>query len=435
MYARFLSALRRTQHSRIDITAKGTAGARQYSEESMLKGTPKFTRMQPKSAVRRRAQPTPDGTGEPDWGSSGRAELNSKSISRLAFIGGATAAGVGLMGVAAYYGGTYFYLRNNWAASEDIDSSTARNLLYLATYYERLSPNYKRALDALEKALEIIDKDAKLPRDSLAVLEIRVRIAECLFNMGDESSAASLARQILPDFDRKGDSRKSESAVDNLKYILATVLGQACANAGRSDDAAAAYSIGLQAVKRMKQGMVAKFDGENLAEYTEYDNLNLKEALLTSRLAESFFAKGDHAVSETLFQGVLASIKQHRAHLDVAPHIVQDYRTFKDEWACLDAHAMLHLAKIQTDAGNIDAAIPWIESARTVATEKRTFNLPKCVDCIAGILSELGRIAEIQGDSKKALRRYREAYEHARLNFSDYQQKLAADVERLEQNV
>ncbi|KAJ1945640.1 hypothetical protein GGF37_001600, partial [Kickxella alabastrina] len=146
MYTRFLSALRRTQHLRIDTTAKGTAGARQYSEESMLKGTPKFTRMQPKSAARRRAQPTPDGTGEPDWGSSGRAELNSKSISRLAFIGGATAAGVGLMGVAAYYAGTYFYLRTNWAASEDIDSSTARNLLYLATYYERLSPNYKRAL-------------------------------------------------------------------------------------------------------------------------------------------------------------------------------------------------------------------------------------------------------------------------------------------------
>ncbi|KAJ2843012.1 hypothetical protein J3B02_005402 [Coemansia erecta] len=138
------------------------------------------------------------------------------------------------------------------------------------------------------------------------------------------------------------------------------------------------------------------------------------------------------SAAETLFQGVLAAVKQHKAHLDAAPRIVTDYRTFKDEWACLDAQAMLFLAKIQNYLSNAEAAAPWIISARSLALEKQKTEMPRCIDCMSEIFSELGKMAESRGDTKKALLRYREAYENARLNFRGNQDKFIENLQRLE---
>ncbi|KAJ2605928.1 hypothetical protein H4R99_000793 [Coemansia sp. RSA 1722] len=416
---------------------KASLGVRLYSDKNaeLLKGTPKFTRVQPKNAGFRRdgKNTTNADKGKTEWRTSGREELNSKKVGHLLFIGGAVATGIGLMGVAAYYIGTYLYLRSKWPVADEIEGGTVRNLLYLATYYQHLEPNHKRALSALNKALEIINKSGKVSENSVAVLEIKVRIAECMYVEGDKKGADRVLRQIMSDISKNAKCAETASAAEILLFRAAAVLGGICTDESRFEDAILEYSLGLQAVKRLKQQAVSRFDSESLVEYTEIDNINLKEATLTLHLAESFFAQKDMSTAQTLFQGVLAAAKQHRAHLDVAPRIVTDYRTFKDEWACLDAQAMLFLAKIQNHLGNAEAAAPWIVSARSLATERKYVDVPRCIDCMSEIFAELGRMAESRGDTKKALRRYSEAYENARLNFRENQSRYIVDLQRLEQ--
>ncbi|KAJ1723731.1 hypothetical protein LPJ53_001956 [Coemansia erecta] len=424
------------------VLARGSgaaSGSRLYTSEGsgMLKGTPKFTRMRPKSAKPKQGgSQANEPNANSEWGTSGRPELNRKNLGRLMFIGGAVATGVGLMGVAAYYIGTYLYLRSKWPVSENIDSSTARHLLYLATYYERLEPNPKRALAALEKALDIVaisnGKSAPLAQDSLDALDIKVRITECLYNVGRSADAANDIRKILPDLSKKAGSDETMAEARALLYRISVVLGKTCADDSRFNDAISAYGIGLHAVKQLKQDFVHKFNSANLLQYTELDNINLKEAVITMLLAEAFNANNDTSTAETLFQSVLVSVKQHKAHLDVAPRIVTDIRTFKDDWACLDVQAMVYLAKIQGNSDNGDSALLWIESAESALTNRSDFGIPRCIDCMSEIYSELGRISELKGDNKKALRKYREAYETARLNFRDTQDKYLVDVKRLE---
>ncbi|KAI8319832.1 hypothetical protein GQ54DRAFT_264630 [Martensiomyces pterosporus] len=418
----------------------GKLSASEEEGSGLFKGTPKFTRVQPK-AVRQSAKAGAKSNKgqQPEWGNSGRIELNSKNVGRLLFIGGATVAGVGLVGVAAYYAGTYFYLKSYWPVPEEVGSGTVSNLLYLATYYERLSPNHERAVLALEKALEMIEKHGNLASDSLVVLEIKIRMAECLYSIGDKSKASETLSKVLPVLQNKqpSESANAESSAeqaDQLLYRLAATLGLAYLDANKIGDAKQAFTVGLQAVKRMKRGIVAKFDSEDLANYTVYDGINFKEANLTAHLARAFYEEKNFATAGTLFKGTLNATRQHKAHLDLAPRVVADVRTFKDDWACLDAHAMLYLAKIETDLGSIDKALPWIESARALTTLSPGSRLLQCINCEASLIAQLGHIAELQGDSRRALRRYREAYEYARLNFSEYQSRLAADVERLESN-
>ncbi|KAJ2566639.1 hypothetical protein GGH95_004450, partial [Coemansia sp. RSA 1836] len=429
-----------------------TRGVRWYSDDKLFKGVPKFTRVQPKGS--RQAVPVgASETGErPGVDTGSRIELNARNLGRLALIGGAAITCVGLIGVATYYVTTYFYLKNHWPVPGDVESGAVRNLLYKATYYEQLSPDHERALSALEKALDLMVVRGSASSDSVTVADIKVRIAACLSGLGQKEEAIRLLYQVLPTVEALASQRSQGqpdgegqaanvgaspgvhvASAESVLLKLAMVLGQACAAVDRASEAKHAFSIGLQAVKRMKKTMVRSFDSEDITKYTAYDDLNQEEAELTAQLAKVFYDIGDSRVAATLFQGVISAVKQHRAQLDLAPRIIGDMRTFKDGWLCLDALAMLYLAKIEIDGGNTSAALPWIESARTIANDmpvqKQT---PRCVDCEASLLAQLGRIAESQGNTKRALLRYREASEYARIYFSDLHGELQANVKRFQ---
>ncbi|KAJ2860290.1 hypothetical protein GGH94_005612 [Coemansia aciculifera] len=429
-----------------------TRHARWYSDGKLFKGVPKFTRVQPKGSRQVVPIGVSDSSEHPDVDTGSRIELNAKNLGRLALIGGAAITCVGLIGVATYYVTTYFYLKNHWPVPADVENGAARNLLYKATYYEQLSPNKDRALSALEKALELLVVRGGASPDCVTVVDIKVRIAACLSGLGQREEAIKLLYQVLPTLEalssrkNEGLSNGDNSAADlsaspgvhiasaeSVLLRLAMVLGQACAASDRVDEAKRAFTIGLQTVKQMKRNIVRGFDSEDITKYTAYDDLNQEEAELTAQLAKVFYNTGDSQVASTLFKGVINAVKQHRAQLDLAPRIVGDMRTFKDGWLCLDALAMLYLAKIELDSGNTSAALPWIESARTIANDmpiqKQT---PRCVDCEASLLAQLGRVAESQGNNKRALLRYREASEYARIYFSDLHSELQANVKRFE---
>ncbi|KAJ1954043.1 hypothetical protein EC988_002645 [Linderina pennispora] len=214
-------------------------------------------------------------------------------------------------------------------------------------------------------------------------------------------------------------------------YRVSVAIGDANMESGVFIGARKSYGLGLAAVKEMKKLLSQQFKGEYLDSYTTLDQINLKEAELSMRLGEAFHRGGDIDTAETLFKGTLYATKQHYAQLDLTPRVVVDMRTFVDGWVCLDSKAMLALARIEVDRGSFDKAVEWIEPARELAKSQDKAKQAPCVACYSQVLAQLGRIAERQGDQTKALRRFREAYEHARLNFASDLDRYAAEVERL----
>ncbi|KAJ2889785.1 hypothetical protein IWW38_004499, partial [Coemansia aciculifera] len=330
---------------------------------------------------------------------------------------------------------------NHWPVPTDVDNGTARNLLYKATYYEHLSPDHERALSALERALELLVVREGASPDSVTVADIKVRIAACLSGLGRKEEAIELLYLVQPTIEALVGQTATVSVLpgvhvesaESVLLKLAMILGKACAANDRANEAKHAFTTGLKTVKQMKRAMVRTFDSEDITKYTAYDDLNQAEAELTAQLAKVFYDIGDSAVAATLFQGVISAVKQHRAQLDLAPRIIGDMRTFKDGWLCLDAFAMLYLAKIELDSGNTSAALPWIVTARTIASDVPIQKQPpRCIDCEASLLAQLGRIAELQGNTKQALLRYREASEYARIYFSDLHSELQANVKRFQ---
>ncbi|KAJ2754868.1 hypothetical protein IWQ56_006459, partial [Coemansia nantahalensis] len=231
--------------------------------------------------------------------------------------------------------------------------------------------------------------------------------------------------------DRDGHSGDWLSA-DMLLYRLCVLLGKVYVDSGRPTEAVDTYSRGLQAVKRMKEDVAATFDSDHPLDYTTYDNMNLKEALLTTGLGQAFYLAKNYRAADTMFRATINSVKRHKAHVESAPRVIANVLEYKDEWVCMDAQAMLFLAKIQLDAGHSSAALPWIVAGRKLTTTKWTYDEEKCIRCESGLIAQLGRIAELQGRYQRALQRYREAYEHTRLALLRDDDNLAADIARLE---
>ncbi|KAJ1926802.1 hypothetical protein FBU59_007284, partial [Linderina macrospora] len=282
---------------------------------------------------------------------------------------------VGLVGVATYYGSTYFYLRTHCPVPAEITDSNTKNLLYLATYYEQLAPNYDKAVQALEKALELIKKHGKISMDSPAVVEIKIRIAECLIKLGESDKIPELMAPVQQHLNRISNSSDDKDPIgtSTLRYRISMAIGDAYMQLEKFSEARASFGLGLVAVKDMKQQMAQQFKGEYLDSYTKLDQINLKEA--------------------------------HYAQLDMAPRVVTDMRTFVDGWMCLDAKAMLALARIEADRGSFGQAQEWIEPAREIARSQDKAKQAPCISCYSQALAQLGQIAEKQGDIVKALRR------------------------------
>lgn len=420
-------------------------------KDSMFKGAPTFKKVPAKN--KRLFPPKSRGaskSGAADWSTSHRIELNRRNVGRLVFLGATAATCIGLVGFGVYCVGTYNLVRAEWPAPPEIKSIMARSQLYLASYYENFSPNYDRALSLLEKALVLILKEDALPHNSLGMLDIKLRVGECLFNLGECEKAAKLVAPLMPvlqeysrneweryeSTEQDDDDKQVDVLADRLLHRLVIVLGQTGMEAERYEAAKKTFGIGIQAAKRIKRDVVNRFDSNNLANYTVFDSANAMEAVLTLQLGEAYYGTKDRVVAQTLFETVLNSFRQHKAQLEMVPRVIENPRVYKDEWICLDNAAMVSLARIKVDAGQIDDAMPWLDAANKMMEGKSILEvLPaRCVPCISDLLRQRARIAEIQGDTRRALGKYREAYEFTRLNFGNakVQADLLSNIERLQ---
>ncbi|KAJ1718987.1 hypothetical protein LPJ61_006409, partial [Coemansia biformis] len=430
------------------MAARGLArpNLRMYSDEKMLEGTPRFTRMRRKWARKgpqdllegsmreREREPEPE---EPvsgrKWGFSAEVRVAAGQAALMSLCSGITF-------VILYHVGAYIYTMRLWPAPDEIQGIKARAMFNLARYYEYMSPKPERVVALLERVLDLAEaQDGGIDPDSLVALDTRLRIAQCQYALGRKAEAEKTLNVVLPIIQRLpqtpqasyADDRDSHSgdwlSPDMLLYRLAALLGKVYVDSGRADEAVEIYSRGIQAVTRMKEDVAATFDSDHPLDYTTYDNMNLKEAVLTCGLGQAFYLAKNYRAADTMLRATINSVKRHKAHMESAPRVIANVWEFKDEWVCMDAQAMLYLAKIQMDAGNSSAALPWIVAGRKLTTTKWTFDDEKCTRCESGLLSQLGRIAELQGRPHRALLRYREAYNHSRLALLGDEDNIAAD--------
>ncbi|KAI9504960.1 hypothetical protein GGI25_001752 [Coemansia spiralis] len=422
-----------------------------YSQESMLKGTPSFTQVKSKKEPRTRKDPYIENE-EKEW-EDHRERMRRAFTGMSIFLGSFTLACFG--GWIFYYAFTLYLVRQFWPAHEEVIGFTNKNLLYISCYYEYYAFKYDKALAVLRAALERIERQDNISGDSYVVLDTKLRIATCLFNLEKHQEAEEMLTGLLPTLQGLSKSGKIKdngisnyihflgateedgftiyySAVDDLIYKTAYLLAQIYAQRGQLDDVKTVSSIGIQAIKRIKKSIASTFTSEVSHNYHFIDITNEKEALITTTLAEAFYEAGERQIAETLFLGVVAAVKQHWAHYDTTHPLSVNRRMYSQQWECLDSHAMLYLARLKTDAKRIDEAKSWMESARKSAMHKYLEEPMRCINCIAGLIAQEGRIEELNGNHTKALRKYRDAYQHARINFSKYKHKLIHDVKRLE---
>ncbi|KAJ1901602.1 hypothetical protein LPJ81_003727 [Coemansia sp. IMI 209127] len=427
--------------------------ARTYSQDSLLKGTPRFTRVKPKLKGKDRFDEyveASDGAINMPY----RLELNAKNVCLLLMKAGVVITFGGTVAFVVYCTGSYYYVTRHWPLSSEVEGFKTRSLVYLATYYDRISQDSEKALPLYNKACKHIESQGSVCLDSFVVLQMKARMGECLYRLGNLDEAEVLLNETIPLLQNLSIAEGNEehasqatlehetkptpnngmfSLVDERIYQASFVLVQIYRKRGQVDEAKRAFRIGIQAVQRMKKDITAHFDSSNLVSYSIYEDAKVKEAVLTSLLGEILYTAKEAGAAKTLFRSVLGAVKQHKAQLKMTPRVIIEMRTYVNEWECLDTTAMVYLAKIHIDEGNVDAAVPLLNYATETAVYEVKTRLPvRCVNCEADILSQFGRIAEIQGDNKMALRKYHEAHEHARIYYGDFEHELLRDYKRFQ---
>ncbi|KAJ1668200.1 hypothetical protein IW140_000496 [Coemansia sp. RSA 1813] len=426
---------------------------RTYSQGSLLKGTPRFTRVKPKLKNKDNFDEHIE-SSDVDLDKPYRLELNSKNVRMLLMKAGIAITFVGTIGFIVYCATSYFYVKRHWPLSAEVEGFKTRNMFHLATYYDRIGLDPEQALELYRNALKRIENQGDVCHASFAILQIKARIGDCLYRMGKADEAEALLNETIVllqklSLDRINDEHATQAAskpkskldprdvlyslVDERIYRASLVLVQIYKGRGQVDEAKRAFRIGIQAIKRMKKDIVARFDSSNLINYSIYEDVKVREAVITSLLGETLYAAKETEAAKTLFLSVIGAVKQHKAQLKLTPRVIVEKRTYINEWECLDTTALIYLAKMHIDEGDLDAAVSLIDYARETVVYEMENKVPiRCINCEADILSQLGRIAEAKGDNKGALRRYREAHEHARIYFSDFQHELIGDYKRLQ---
>ncbi|KAJ2660777.1 hypothetical protein IWW48_002760 [Coemansia sp. RSA 1200] len=449
----FASAFWGTQQQRGIATAFKTC-TRTYKNDSLLKGTPRFTKVKPKHQKKDRFDKYLE-ANEAEAPKPNPLEFSSRSMRTIVKQAALYAVYLGVVGIAVYYGNTYFFVvQKYWPVSDDVKGIVTRNMVYMATYFDLITQSPESAVGFYKAALRRIEGQGDANKDSLAVLQIKVRMAGCLYRTGKIDEAEALLNETVPSLQSLSpenlgnnhtarpvsESKDKEenmwdvmySTVDDCIYQASYVLAQIYKAKGNAEEGKRVFKDGIQALRQMKKDISAKFDGSNLVSYSVYEDVRAKEALISTVFAETLYMAKDTEAAKALFQGVLASVKQHKAQIQLTPRVIMVKRTYVNEWECLDTYALIYLARMYIDDGDLDAAASLLDYARDTVEYELTAEPIRCINCEAGLLFQRGRIAEINGDNKTALRRYREAYEYARINFSDYQHELVKDFKRLQ---
>ncbi|KAJ2161902.1 hypothetical protein GGF46_001093 [Coemansia sp. RSA 552] len=421
------------------LQSRGPASARLYTGE-MLKGTPRFTRLRGKKPpidVEQKAAQSESEYARPRM-------FTAKNVRKLLAKGFVFSCWLASVGMTAYSTMTYYYVTMHWPVPDDIKWRLPRHFIYMSTVFDHIHPHHWIALKLLQAAEKfIVDGGKDISPDSPGMRELKLKIGRCMYLTGKLEEADKTLSDLVPrllqargepcdSFDEDREYRTVEWVSPDMQLYKATaILANLYKDTGRLDEAIDMYAIGIQATRRIKDEVVSTFDNKSLPYYAAYENSKLKETLLAIGLAEVFYKKKDYQTADLLFRAIFNAVRQHNSHARTLPHFVSTPRTHKDEWICLDAYAVLYLARILVNKGDYSDAMSWIISGRKRTVTEENFDKPRCIQCEAGFINLLGHIAEAQGKMEKAEWRYREAYDQIRYNMLTDDDNLAADAERL----
>ncbi|KAJ2647678.1 hypothetical protein IWW40_004492 [Coemansia sp. RSA 1250] len=413
--------------------------------DNLFKGKPRFTQVHPKVVFSLKRDPRAEAAAAKRYANY-EARLTPANIRKVAGRGLMLIVYFTTVGYIIFQVVTYFYVVNLFPVADDLKGIKARNVAYLATYYDIFEHQPEKALPFYKRALQQFLNNGADP-NSLAVMNFELNIERCKYELGQLSGIEEKLTKMLTALEELRDGPQETYAddkvahhsewlsTDMLIFKLADILGPTYYDQGKIDQAIDIYAIGLRAVKALKLTVSESFDTEDIIDYTTYDHMNLKEASMSFKLGKAFYAKQDYQTAETLFRATINYCRQHKTHINTAPRLLPEWRAFVDGWICLDSAAMEYLARMDIDRGNHGDALPWIVAGRKLATADENYQNKQCIRCESGFMTQLGRIAEHQGDYQRALVRYREAYDYLYLNFmhkfEDKLEEKAADVDRI----
>ncbi|KAJ2829997.1 hypothetical protein IWW50_000537 [Coemansia erecta] len=419
-----------------------SASSADLDADNLFKGKPRFTQVHPKIVFSLKRDLRAEAAAKKRYANY-KPMLTPKNIRKMAGRALVLMVYFTTVGYIIYQIVTCIYVVYIWPAADDLKGLMARNMVYLATYYDIFQGQPEKAVPYYERALKRFLASGIDPK-SLAIMHLQLNIERCRYDQGQLTGIVERLTEMLHVLQNTTDLPQERYAddkiahhrewlsTDMLIYKLTKVLGPTYYDLGKIDEAIEIYTIGLQAIKAVKASVAESFDTNDIIDYSTYDHTNLKEASLTYQLGEAFYAKKEFKTAETLFQATINYCRQHKTHINTAPRLLPDLRTYVDGWICLDSMAMVYLARMLIDAGDSSNALPWIVAGRKLATTDDNYNNKQCIRCESGFKTQLGRIAEMQGDYQRALVRYREAYDYLYLNFMDKLEDKAADVARLE---
>ncbi|KAJ1778695.1 hypothetical protein GGH19_002321 [Coemansia sp. RSA 1807] len=421
---------------------KKNVGRDDLAAENMFKGSPRFTQVFPKVTFSLRRDPRAEAAAA-KRSMNIQPMLTPKNIRKMGGRALILVIYFTTVGYIIYQVFTYLYLVYTWPVAEELKGFKARNLMYLATYYDVLESQPDKALPFYERAKKLFLTKGADPK-SLAIMHLELNIDRCRYELGQLEGIEERLTDMLERLQNMADQPQERYADDKVAHHrewlssdmliqkLVKVLGPTYFDQGNMDKAIEIYTIGLQAVKALKLSVAESFDTKDIIDYTTYDHMNLKEASLTYQLGEAFYAKHDYKTARTLFQATINYCRGHKSHITTAPRLLPDLRSFVDGWICLDSAAMVYLARMLIDEGDSSGSLSWIVAGRKLTSTDQHYNNKLCIRCESGFKTQLGRIAELQGDYQRALVRYREAYDYLYLNFMDKLEDKEADVARLE---
>ncbi|KAJ2759306.1 hypothetical protein IWQ56_005771, partial [Coemansia nantahalensis] len=180
-------------------------GRRWYSDEKMLEGTPRFTRMRrkwarkgPQELLEESARdPRPDtgfdeSASDRKWGFSKETRSAAGRAALMSICSGITF-------VVLYHIGTYVYAMRLWPAPEELKGVKARLVFTMARYYEYMKPKPEKALALLGEVLDLAAaQDGGIDQGSLVVLDAKLRMAQCMYSLGRRADAEKTLDAVLP---------------------------------------------------------------------------------------------------------------------------------------------------------------------------------------------------------------------------------------------
>ncbi|KAJ2141975.1 hypothetical protein J3F82_005443, partial [Coemansia sp. RSA 637] len=191
---------------------KKNVGRDDLAAENMFKGSPRFTQVFPKVTFSLRRDPRAEAAAA-KRSMNIQPMLTPKNIRKMGGRALILVIYFTTVGYIIYQVFTYLYLVYTWPVAEELKGFKARNLMYLATYYDVLESQPDKALPFYERAKKLFLTKGADPK-SLAIMHLELNIDRCRYELGQLEGIEERLTDMLERLQNMADQPQERYADD-----------------------------------------------------------------------------------------------------------------------------------------------------------------------------------------------------------------------------